>query len=75
MLVDATPPVPAFTQVTVTRYGKAATISAAAITCLWHSVFGTRPVTVVLIRDRAKTGYDLALVTPADVQGHRARAP
>ena len=31
----------AFTQVTVTRYGKAATISAAAITCLWASVFGT----------------------------------
>ena len=53
----------AFTQVTVTRYGKAATIQAAALTCLWHSVFGTRPVTVVLLRDRAKTGYDLALVT------------
>src|SRR5262249_27502533 len=53
----------AFTQVPVTRYGKAATIGAAAVTCLWHSVFGTRPVTVVLIRDRAKTGYDLALVT------------
>jgi hypothetical protein len=53
----------AFTQVTVTRYGKAATISAAAITCLWPSVFGTRAVTVVLIRDRSAAGYDLALVT------------
>jgi hypothetical protein len=53
----------AFTQVTVTRYGKTATIQAAAVTCLWHSVFGTRPVTVVLIRDRAKASYDLALVT------------
>ena len=53
----------AFTQVTVTRYGKTATIGAAAVTCLWHSVFGTRPVTVVLIRDKSKTGYDLALVT------------
>jgi hypothetical protein len=53
----------AFTQVTVTRYGKTATIGAAALTCLWHSVFGTRPVTVVLIRDRAKNGYDLALIT------------
>jgi len=53
----------AFTPVTVTRYGKAATIQAAAITCLWHSVFGTRPATVVLIRDKAKTGYDLALVS------------
>jgi hypothetical protein len=52
-----------FTQVTVTRYGKTAPIQAAGLTCLWHSVFGTRPVTVVLIRDRTKTGYDLALVT------------
>ncbi len=70
----------AFTQVTVTRYGKAATIQAAAVTCLWHSVFGTRPVTVVLIRDRAKTGYDLALVTTdaaasaaAVIERHAAR--
>jgi hypothetical protein len=55
----------AFTQVTVTRYGKTATIQAAAVTCLWHSVFGTRPVTVVLIRDRAKASYDLALFTKA----------
>jgi SRSO17 transposase len=53
----------AFTPVTVTRYGKAAVIQAAAVTCLWHSVFGARPVTVVLIRDRAGNGYDLALVT------------
>jgi len=53
----------AFTQVTVTRYGKAAAISAAAITCLWPAVFGARPVTVVLIRDRSAAGYDLALVT------------
>ena len=53
----------AFPQVTVTRYGKTAAISAAAVTCLWHSVFGTRPVTVVLIRDKSSTGYDLALVT------------
>ena len=53
----------AFTKVTVTRYGKTAVIQVAAVTCLWHSVFGTRPVTVVLIRDRAKTSYDLALVT------------
>jgi len=52
-----------FTPVTVTRYGKTATIGAAAVTCLWHSVFGARPVTVVLTRDRSRTGYDLALVT------------
>jgi hypothetical protein len=53
----------AFTQVTVTRYGKAATVHAATVTCLWYSVFGTRPVTVVLIRDRSAAGYDVALVT------------
>ena len=53
----------AFAPVTVTRYGTTATVQAAAISCLWHSVFGTRPVTVVLIRDRSKTGYDLALIT------------
>src|SRR5262249_51941129 len=53
----------AFTEVTVTRYGTTAAISAAAVTCLWPSVFGTRPVTVVLIRDRSAAGYDLALVT------------
>ena len=52
----------AFAPVTVTRYGTTATVQAAAITCLWHSVFGTRLVTVVLIRDRSKTGYDLALM-------------
>ncbi len=52
-----------FAQVTVTRYGKAAAISAATLTCLWPTVFGTRPVTVVLIRDRSTAGYDLALVT------------
>ncbi|MGH3292695.1 MAG: hypothetical protein ACRDP7_12885 [Trebonia sp.] len=53
----------AFTQVTVTRYGKTAAINAAALTCRWPTVFGTRPVTVVLIRDRSVAGYDLALVT------------
>jgi hypothetical protein len=63
----------AFAPVTVTRYGKTATIQAAAITCLWYSVFGSRPVQVVLIRDPSAAGYDLALVTtdldasPADV--------
>jgi hypothetical protein len=53
----------AFTPVTVTRYGKTAAISAATVTCLWPSVFGTRAVTVVLIRDRSASWYDLALVT------------
>jgi hypothetical protein len=53
----------AFSQVTVTRYGKTAAIAAHAFTCLWYSVTGTAPVTVILIRDTSKTGYDLALVT------------
>jgi hypothetical protein len=53
----------AFTPVTVTRYGKTAVISAAALTCLWPSVFGTRTVTVVLIRDRPASDYNLALIT------------
>jgi hypothetical protein len=51
-----------FSQVTVTRYGKAETIAAAAFTCLWYSVTGKMPVTVILIRDKSKTGYDIALV-------------
>jgi hypothetical protein len=53
----------AFAPVTVTRYGKTATIQAAAITCLWYGVFGPRPVQVILIRDTSAAGYDLALVT------------
>jgi len=52
-----------FAPVTVRRYGKTTTIQAAAITCLWHGVFGSRPVQVVLVRERAATGYDLALAT------------
>ncbi len=53
----------AFSQVTVTRYGKTETIAAHAFTCLWYSVTGTVPVTVILIRDKSKTGCDFALVT------------
>ena len=53
----------AFSQVTVTRYGKAETIAVHAFTRLWYSVTGAAPVTVILIRDKPKTGYDLALVT------------
>jgi len=52
-----------FTPVTVTRYRKTATVQAAAFTCLWHAVFGSRPVQVILVRDRSRGGYDLALVT------------
>lgn len=53
----------AFSQVTVTRYGKTQTIAVHAFTCLWYSVTGTAPVTVILIRDKQKTGFDLALIT------------
>ena len=34
-----------------------------AFTCLWYSVTGTAPVTVIFIRDKSNTRYDLALVT------------
>ena len=48
---------------TVTRYGKTETIAVHALTCLWYSVTGTAPVTVILIRDKSRTGFDLALIT------------
>jgi hypothetical protein len=38
------------TPVTVTRYRKTTTVQAAAFTCLWHTVFGSRPVQVVCPR-------------------------
>lgn len=53
----------AFAKVTVTRYGKTEVIAAHAFTCLWYSVTGAEPVTVILIRDKSRTGPDLALVT------------
>lgn len=49
--------------VAVTRYQATATVKAAVVTCLWYGVFGPLPVQVVLMRDRAKTGYEVALVT------------
>jgi DDE superfamily endonuclease len=52
-----------FTQVTVTRYGRTETVAAAVLTCLWHSVFGTRPVTVVIVRDKPGSAFGIALVT------------
>jgi Transposase DDE domain len=53
----------AFTQVTVTRYGRRETVRAAAVTCLWYSVFGSLPVTVVLVRGKPASGCDLAFIT------------
>jgi len=52
-----------FTPVTVSRYRKTATVRAAALTCLWHTVFGAQQARVILIRDTAACGFDLALVT------------
>ena len=52
-----------FSQVRVIRYGKKETIAVHAFTCLWYPVTGARPVTVILIRDKTRTGFDLALVT------------
>ena len=48
-----------FTPVMVTRYRKTATVQAAAFTCLWYSAFGSRPVQVILVRDRARTAMTL----------------
>ena len=62
-----------FAPVTVRRYGKTVTVQAVAVQCLWHGVFGPRPVQVILIRDKARAGYDLALAatdlaaTPAQI--------
>ena len=52
-----------FSQATVTRYRKTEVIEAALVTCLWYSVFGSRPVTVVLVRDKPGRGFAIALVT------------
>jgi hypothetical protein len=52
-----------FSQVTVTRYGRADTVGTAAVTCLWYSVFGSLPVTVVLVRDKPGAGFGIAFVT------------
>lgn len=46
------------------RYGKRATVTLAAITCLWYHVHRARPVQVVLVREHGhQRGYDLALVS------------
>jgi hypothetical protein len=52
-----------FSQVTVTRYGRTETVAAAVATCLWYSVFGSLPVTVVIVRDRPGSGFGIAFVT------------
>lgn len=53
----------AFAPTTVTRYGHTATVHTTVIACLWYGVFGPQQVQVILVRDRATTGYDIALVS------------
>lgn len=45
------------------RYRASSTITVAVIRCLWYGVFGPQQVQVIFVRDRATTGYDVALVT------------
>jgi hypothetical protein len=53
-----------FALLRVTRYGRCGIAAVAHFTCLWPSVFGVRPVHVVLVRDPdAPDGFDLALVS------------
>lgn len=62
-----------FSAVTVHRYGATATVQVSVTACLWYGVFGPQQVQVILVRDKAKTGYDIALVstdlsaTPAQI--------
>ncbi len=53
----------AFSPASVTRYGTTTTVSVSVICCLWYGVFGPEAVQVVLVRDKSKTGYDIALAT------------
>lgn len=52
-----------FTTTTVHRYGTTTTVHTAVRHCLWYGVFGAQQVQVVFVRDRAATGYDIALIT------------
>ncbi len=53
-----------FTLHQATLYGKPRTLAVAHFTCLWPSVFATRPVHVVLIRaPAAPDSFELALVS------------
>lgn len=52
-----------FTATTVHRYRATVDVQTATITCLWYGVLGPQQVQVVLVRDSATTGYDIALVT------------
>ena len=53
----------AFVPTSVARYGVTTTVHVAVVRCLWYGVFGPTRVQVVLVRDKAKSGYDVALVS------------
>ncbi|MGH3941794.1 MAG: transposase [Pseudonocardiaceae bacterium] len=61
-----------FTPATPTRYQSTTTVHTATISCLWYTVFGPRPVRLVLVREPGTHhGYDLALIT-TDTTTHPA---
>ena len=47
----------------VHRYGRTATVQTAVLDTLWYGVFGPQQGRVVLVRDKARAGYDIALVS------------
>jgi hypothetical protein len=53
----------AFTPTTVRRYGTTSPVHTAVLHCLWYGVFGPQQVQVVLVRDRATSGYNIALIS------------
>jgi DDE superfamily endonuclease len=55
-----------FTPATVTRYGRTETAYLASFVCLWPGVFGYKPVTITLVRNKPgipRGGFDIALAT------------
>jgi hypothetical protein len=59
-------PSAAWRSATITRYGRTEHVHILDYTCLWYGVYRTRPVRVILVRDRrttTKTGYQIALIS------------
>lgn len=51
--------------VTVTRYGRTATVTVHEQRCLWRGVFGTRPVRAILITEPRRPALALVTTDPA----------
>jgi hypothetical protein len=45
------------------RYSAVSTVEVAVVRCLWFGVLGPQQVSAVLVRDKKKSGYDIALVS------------